>query len=48
MDGLNVERVEVYRGESPSLIVKEFGYKFNLSGNAKQRLYDQIMQELRL
>ena len=38
LDGSHSEEIKVFENDDPSVIVKEFGQKFNLSKNAKDRL----------
>lgn len=44
LDGDHREKIKVYEGEDPQLIVEKFGNQFNLSDNAKKRLLKQIKQ----
>lgn len=38
LDGNNTEKLKVYEGEDPELVVQNFGMKYNLSDNAMRRL----------
>jgi hypothetical protein len=38
LDGDHTEKIKVYEGEDPELIVQRFGIQFNLSENAMNRL----------
>jgi len=48
LDGNNTEKLKVYEGEDPELVVQNFGMKYNLSDNAMRRLLKQIEQQLML
>ena len=48
LDGNNTEKLKVYEGEDPELVVRNFGKKYNLSDNAMRRLLKQIEQQLML
>jgi len=40
LDGEHVEEIRVYKNDEPHSLVKQFGQKFNLSENARRRLFD--------
>jgi hypothetical protein len=42
LDGNHTEKIQVFHGEDPEIIVQKFGNEFNLSANAKNRLLSQI------
>jgi len=44
--GENIQHIKVYEGQNPHEIVNNFGKKFNLSDNAKNRLLDQIKEQI--
>lgn len=46
LDGDHTEKIKVYAGEDPDMIVQRFGIQFNLSENAMKRLLKQIKQQL--
>lgn len=46
LDGNRTEKLKVYDGEDPDLVVQSFGLKYNLSGKAKRNLLKQVEQQL--
>jgi len=48
LDGRNIEEIKVFENDNPETIVNEFGNNFNLSQNAKQRLLEQIHEQIQM
>ena len=46
VDGKNYEEVKVFDNDNPREIVNKFSENYNLSENAKQRLLDQISEQI--
>lgn len=46
LDGEHVEEIKLYRQDEPHELVQRFGEQFNLCENAKQKLFDQIQEQL--
>lgn len=46
LDGDNAEKLKVYEGEDPKLVVQNFGLKYNLSDNAMRRLLKEVEQQM--
>jgi len=46
LDGDYCEEIQVFRHDEPHELVQQFGHQFNLSESAKQRLFDQINEQL--
>jgi hypothetical protein len=46
LDGQHVEEIKVFRNDEPNEIVRQFGQQFNLSENARRRLFQQIQDQL--
>ena len=46
LDGENVEEIKVFKNDEPFELVQQFGKQFNLSDNAKQRLFEQIQEQI--
>ena len=46
LDGEHVEEIKVFRTDEPFELVQQFGKQFNLSDNAKQRLFEQIQEQI--
>jgi len=46
LDDEIVEHIKIYPNEDPEQVVFQFGDKFDLSANAKQRLLEQINMQI--
>ena len=45
---LDVEEIKVFENDNPVEIVAKFGNEFNLSQNARQRLLEQIQEQIQM
>ena len=48
LDGENIEEIKVFENDDPAEIVRKFGDNFNLSQNARQRLLQQIEEQIQM
>jgi len=48
LDGEHIEEIKVFENDNPQEIVEKFGNNFNLSQNARQRLLDQIEEQIQM
>lgn len=48
LDGENIEEIKVFENDNPVEIVNKFGDNFNLSDNARQRLLQQIEEQIQM
>lgn len=48
LDGENIEEIKVFENDDPAEIVRKFGDNFNLSQNARQRLLEQIEEQIQM
>lgn len=48
LDGEHVEEIKVFENDNPVEIVEKFGNEFNLSQNARQRLLEQIQEQIQM
>lgn len=48
LDGQHIEEIKVLENDDPQKIVNDFGKKFNLSQNARQRLLAQINEQIQM
>ena len=46
LDGEHIEEIKLFENDNPVDIVKQFGDNFNLSNNARQRLLEQIEEQI--
>ena len=46
--GEHIEEIKVFENDDPNEIVKKFGNDFNLSQNARQRLLEQIQEQIQM
>lgn len=48
LDGEHIEEIKVFENDDPNQIVQKFGNDFNLSQNARQRLLEQIQEQIQM
>lgn len=48
LDGEHIEQIKVFENDDPQEIVQKFGDNFNLSQNARQRLLEQIEEQIQM
>lgn len=48
LDGEHIEEIKVFENDDPNEIVQKFGNDFNLSQNARQRLLEQIQEQIQM